>query len=273
MNKLRYVFYISDSTGITSSTLGNAMLPLFTDTQFKKIHLPYTDTVEKAEEALKHINRIQASTSTTPIIFETIVDATIRHIIAQSNGFIVDIIGAFLPQLEQELGKASSYEVGRYHDNASDDRALKRMNAVNYALDNDDGMKTRYYNEADVILIGVSRSAKTPTCLYIAMQFGIMAANYPLTEEDLTAGKLPQCLMPYRKKLFGLTLSPERLSAIRHERRADSRYASLRQCQWEVRETEFLYRKNGIPSISTTSISVEEIATYIIMCKELTRRV
>ncbi len=270
---LRYAFYISDSTGITSETLGNALLPLFKTTEFRKVFLPYTDTLEKAEKAVAQINQAAAETGERPLIFDTIMNLEIRTKIASSSGFLVDIIGTFLPSLEKELGAASSYQTGQSHDNPSEDRALQRMNAVNYALDTDDGVHPTYYEEADVILIGVSRSAKTPTCLYIAMQYGIMAANWPLTEEDLNKGVLPQKLLQYKEKLFGLTIAPNRLAKIRQERRADSRYASLKQCEWEIRETEFLYRKWGIPCIDTTAISVEEISTHIIMEKNLNRRV
>ncbi|WP_332840158.1 pyruvate, water dikinase regulatory protein [Marinibactrum halimedae] len=269
----RYAFYISDSTGITSETLGNALLPLFKETTFRKVHLPYTDSMEKAEVAVEQINQAHEASGLKPLIFDTIMNPDIRDKIASSNGFLMDIIGTFLPALEKELGAVSSYKVGQSHDNPAEDRALRRMNAVNYALDNDDGAKTKYYKDADVILVGVSRSAKTPTCLYIAMQFGIFAANYPLTEEDLNKGTLPKSLLPYKNKLFALTIAPKRLSCIRQERRADSRYASLKQCEWETKEAEFLYRKWGIPMINTTSISVEEITTHIIVSKNLQRRV
>ena len=269
----RYAFYISDSTGITSQTLGKALLPLFKETQFQIVHLPYTDTIEKADDAVRQINDAAEATGSAPLIFDTIMNPEIRDRIAVSNGFLMDIIGTFLPRLEVELGLASSYQVGQSHDNPADDRGLARMNAVNYALDNDDGAKTRHYGEADVILIGVSRSAKTPTCLYIAMQHGIFAANYPLTEEDLTRGELPKSLKEHKDKLFGLTIDPARLSHIRQQRLADSKYAALKQCAWEVKEAMFLYRKFGIPMIDTTAISVEEIATKIIMQKKLQRRV
>lgn len=270
---IRYAFYISDSTGITSQTLGNALLPLFKDSNFHKVHLPYTDSLDKADDAIRQINEAEQKTGCKPLIFDTVMNPDIRARIATSKGFIMDIIGTFLPSLEKELGAVSSYQVGQSHDNPSGERALMRMDAVNYALDNDDGMKTRYYGEADVILIGVSRSAKTPTCLYIAMQHGIFAANYPLTEEDLEKGELPKSLREHKSKLMALTIEPKRLAAIREQRRSSSRYASLKQCEWEVKEAQFLYRKWGIPAVNSTAISVEEIATKIIVEKRLQRRV
>jgi regulator of PEP synthase PpsR (kinase-PPPase family) len=268
----RYAFYISDSTGITSQTLGNALLPMFKDTEFTKVHLPYTDTLDKADEVVRKINEAEQQTGMKPLIFDTVMNPDIRERIASSNGFSIDIIGTFLPSLEKELGAVSSYQVGQSHDNPAGERALKRMDAVNFALDNDDGMKTRYYGDADVILIGVSRSAKTPTCLYIAMQHGIFAANYPLTEEDFEKGELPQCLRDHKSKLMALTIEPSRLAAIREQRRSSSRYASLKQCEWEIKEAQLMYRKWGIPVVNSTAISVEEIATKIIVEKQLQRR-
>ncbi|GAB2190740.1 pyruvate, water dikinase regulatory protein [Sessilibacter sp. MAH2] len=269
----RYAFFISDSTGITSQTLGNALLPLFQETKFHKVHLPYTDSLEKADQAVQQINEAAAKSGEKPLIFDTIMNPEIRDRIAGSEGFLMDIIGTFLPSLEKELGAVSSYQAGQSHESPYGERGLIRMDAVNFALDNDDGAKTKYYPSADVILIGVSRSAKTPTCLYIAMQHGIFAANYPITEEDLRKNELPKILREHKNKLFGLSIDPERLSNIRHQRRADSRYSSIKQCEWEVKEALYMYRALGIPWIDTTAISVEEIATRIIMEKNLQRRV
>ncbi len=163
--------------------------------------------------------------------------------------------------------------MGGTHVNPADSKALRRIDAVNYALDNDDGARTNHYDRADLILVGVSRSAKTPTCLYMAMQFGIFAANYPFTEEDLELGKLPARLLPFKNKLFALTIAPERLSKIRNERRSDSKYASIKQCQWEVKEAALIYKKTGLNIIDTTSLSVEEIATQILLSSGIERAV
>ena len=270
---IRYAFFISDSTGITSQTLGNALLPMFSDSEFQKVYLPYTDDLQKTQEAIQQINQTAAKTGVKPLVFATIVNPVIRDKIASSEGFHLDIIGTFLPRLEKELGAVSSYQVGLSHDNPSCDRAQIRIDAINYALSNDDGMKTHKYKDADVILIGVSRSAKTPTSIYIAMQHGIFAANYPLTDDDLKKGELPKCLRDHRSKLFALTIDPLRLAKIREKRRSDSTYASLRQCQWEVSEAEFLFKKWHLPTVNSTSISVEEIATQIIVGKNLKRRI
>lgn len=269
----RHAFFISDSTGMTSEALGNALLAQFDEVEFIRSYHPYVDTDEKALEVCREIDRVYRETGVKPLIFDTILNRDLRLIVAQANGVLLDIIGTFLPRLESELGALSAMRVGKSHANPLEEKAQRRIDAVNYALDQDDGARTNRYDLADIILVGPSRSAKTPSCLYIAMQFGLFAANYPLTEEDLDSTDLPAKLRPYKEKLFGLIIDPERLSTIREERRAGSRYASMRQCRWEVEEVQRIYRKYDLPVIDTTRLSVEEIATQIILRSGLKRRV
>jgi [pyruvate, water dikinase]-phosphate phosphotransferase / [pyruvate, water dikinase] kinase len=267
----RHAFYISDSTGLTAETLGNALLAQFDQVEFRRSYHPYTDTVEKAQKVVEKIDKAYAKDGVKPLIFDTILNQDLRIVISGSKGLLIDVIGTFLPALESELGALSAMRVGKSHANPLEEKSQRRMEAVNYALDADDGARTNRYDLADIILIGVSRSAKTPTCLYIAMQFGLYAANYPLTEEDLNIGKMPPKLLEFKEKLFGLTVEPKRLSTIRNERRADSKYASLSQCEWEVKEAQILFRNHGISSIDTTRLSVEEISTQIILMSGLKR--
>lgn len=268
----RFAFFISDGTGITAETLGESLLSQFDNIEFKYVTLPYVDSVEKAHEAAKQIEQSQLETGMKSVVVDTIVDKEIRKIINSAGGFSVDIFSAFLAPLEQQLGTKSSYTVGRPSDYAYSPVYLERISAVNFALDNDDGARTRHYKEADIILVGVSRSGKTPTCLYMAMQFGIKAANYPITEEDMDNLRIPKQLDEYKGKLFGLTIDPDRLSAIRNERRANSRYASLKQCCHEVDEVERLLQREGIPFLNTTAASVEEISTRIMALTGLKRK-
>lgn len=271
MNK-RTAFFISDGTGITAEALGKSLLAQFANFNFAKITHPYVDSIEKAEAIVQQIKAAAVADGARPIIFDTVVNQKIREVLATSEGFMIDIFSVFLAPLEQELLVQSSYTVGTSHAIGEDSNYMERMDAVHFALDNDDGARTHYYDKADLILVGVSRSGKTPTCLYMAMQFGIRAANYPLTEEDMEHLYLPAALKPHKSKLFGLTIDPQRLSAIRHERKPNSRYASLAQCEFEVREVEKLLQREGIAYINSTHCSIEEISARILVEKGIQRR-
>jgi len=260
----RTAFFISDSTGITAEVMGESLLTHFPGIEFERQVLPYIDSEAKAHEAVAIINRAAVADGARPIVFETLITESLRAIITQANGFSVDVINTFLKPLENELGAHSSSAIGRPRIATQDANYSRRIEAIHFALDNDDGGRTNKYPQADIILIGVSRSGKTPTSLYLALQFGIFPANYPITEEDLEDFSLPKPLQPHQDKLFGLTISPDRLAAIRNERMANSRYASERQCMREVQQVERLYEHYNIPFINTTEVSIEEISTRIL---------
>ncbi|MBV1789230.1 kinase/pyrophosphorylase [Marinobacterium sp. D7] len=268
----RTAFFISDGTGITAETLGNSLLSQFEGIKFNKITLPYIDTVEKAQATVERINAASIEDGEPAIVLDTIVDEDIRELLASSNGFKIDVFSTFLKPLEKELKTHSSYTVGKSHGIIEMNRYKDRIDSVNFALDNDDGARTQQYDRADIILVGVSRCGKTPTCLYMALQFGVRAANYPLTDEDMESPRLPEVLQRYRHKLYGLTIDPFQLAAIRHERRPNSRYASLDQCDFEVRTVERLFQQADLPFINTTNFSIEEISTRIIAHTGLIRR-
>lgn len=271
----RTAFFISDGTGITAETLGRSLLSQFENTDFIQVTKPYIDTLDKARSLVGIIEATAERDGIRPIVIDTIVDQAIRSIVAEAPAFKVDIFSTFLAPLEEELETHSTYTVGRTHAIGRDDVYMHRIEAVNFALDNDDGARTHQYQEADVILIGVSRCGKTPTSLYLALQFGIRAANYPLTEDDLDENgilNLPPSLATHRHKLFGLTIDARRLSAIRTERRPDSRYCSMDQCMQEIGQAEALYRRHNIPYIDTTRFSIEEISTRMMNETGLQRR-
>ncbi|KXS39089.1 kinase/pyrophosphorylase [Modicisalibacter tunisiensis] len=271
----RTAFFISDGTGITAETLGRSLLAQFESLEIRMVTKPYIDSTEKAQQLADVIQATAARDGETPIIIDTIVDQTIREIISQAPGFKVDVFTTFLAPLEEELKVHSSYSVGRTHSIGQDEVYMHRIDSVHFALDNDDGARVSQYDTADVILVGVSRCGKTPTSLYLALQFGIRAANYPLTEDDLDEDgnlKMPRALAPHRHKLFGLTIDPRRLAAIRTERRPNSRYCSIDQCLQEVQQAEALYRRFHIPYIDTTRFSIEEISTRLIAETGLQRR-
>ena len=231
----RTVFFVSDQTGITAETMGHSLMTQFDGIEFRQVTVPFIATVDKAIEAVRKIDLVGTHEGVRPIVFSTLVQEDVRNVVRGSSGFFLDFFDPFLAPLENELKTQSShYMASRTHRMADTHAYAMRIDATNFALANDDGSVVRDYERADVILVGVSRSGKTPTCLYLAMQYGIFAANYPLTEDDLESRKLPRALEPYARKLFGLTIKPDRLQQIRNERRPDSRYSSAPQVAFEV---------------------------------------
>lgn len=269
----RYVFMVSDGTGLTAESLGNSLLSQFEGLELDKQAMPYIDSIEKAQDIVTRINQCYQETGLKPLVFMTLVDLNISSCIKRSHACVIDLFSAFLAPLEQELQAKSSYRVGRTHGVADIQSYTHRIDAVNYTLAHDDGIKIGGYAQADIILIGVSRSGKTPSCLYMALQFGIYAANYPFTDDDLSNFRLPDSLRPYKSKLFGLTIDPLRLHEIRSERRPDSRYASIEQCRLEVNEVESMYRRENIPYLNSTRFSIEEIVTKIMAAAGIKRRI
>ncbi|MES2298217.1 MAG: pyruvate, water dikinase regulatory protein [Pseudomonadota bacterium] len=257
------MFFVSDGTGITAETFGHAVLTQF-DLRFRQIRLPFVDSIDKAHEAARKINDAFANDGQRPIVFSTLVKADLSAVIRHARGMHMDLIQTFVAPLEQELGVMSTHTVGRSHNIVDSEKYRDRIEAINFSLAHDDGQSHKNLAAADVILVGVSRSGKTPTSLYLAMQYGIKAANYPLIPDDFERGKLPSSLPPFRAKIFGLTITPERLSEIRQERRAGSKYASLENCRYEVNEAELMMKREGIRWLSSTTKSIEEIATTIL---------
>lgn len=260
----RTVFVISDGTGITAETFGTALMAQF-DITPRIMRIPFVDTVDKAHQAVRQINHSAEVEGKNPIVFSTLVNQEVLTIInTHCKGLLMDMFGTFVQPLEDELGLKSQHRVGRFSDISQSKEYLNRMEAINYTLAHDDGQTNEDLSGADVVLIGVSRSGKTPTSLYLAMQFGLKVANYPLIPEDFERKQLPPALEPIRKKLFGLTINPVRLSEIRNERRPDSRYASLQNCRHEVAEAEAMMRRAGIQWLSSTHKSIEEISTTVL---------
>lgn len=268
----RSAFFVSDRTGITAESLGHTLLTQFDTLEFKRETIPFIDTPEKADEVAARIRERAANDHIRPLVFTSIVNPEVRARLKIDNALCIDFFDTFIAEIEAELGQKASLSVGKAHGMVNEEKYDHRIEAVNFSLNHDDGVKLKDLDEADVILVGVSRSGKTPTCLYLALQYGIRAANYPLTPEDLGSPTLPKVLLTYRHKLFGLTIDPARLHHIRSERRPDSKYASLDNCHFEVNEAESMFRFHGVPFISTTHKSIEEIASTIMHKAALGRR-
>ena len=273
MAQKRTAFFVSDRTGITAEMLGHSLLTQFDEVSFNEVTLPFVDSVDKAHEAVRRINEQAAHDETRPIVISTLARTEIAQVVGTANALFLDCFEIFISPLERELGKSASHVIGRTHNVSDFVNYHHRIESVNYTLSHDDGLSSRELGDADVILVGVSRSGKTPTCLYLAMQFGIRAANYPLIPEDFENNQLPGQLQPLRPKLYGLTIRPERLHRIRTERRPGSKYATLTNCELEVREAEALMRQEGIPYLDATTKSVEELATTILQEAKLVRRI
>jgi len=261
----RTVFFVSDGTGITAETLGHSVLTQFEHLHYRPQRLPFIDSADKAREAAARINDAGAKDGKRPIVFSTLVDPVVSSALREgAEAFFIEMFETFVEPLERELGLHSTHTIGRSHAIRVNSEDYKnRIEAINFTLAHDDGQSAKGLSGADVILVGVSRSGKTPTSLYLAMQYGVFAANYPLAEEELEAGELPRALLLYRDKLYGLILTAERLQQIRGERRPGSRYASAQQVQYELRAAQALYDRFGVPYLDVTECSIEEIASRI----------
>ncbi|HMM52465.1 MAG TPA: pyruvate, water dikinase regulatory protein, partial [Burkholderiaceae bacterium] len=256
----RTVFYVSDGTGVTAETFGHSLLTQFEQVRLREVRLPFIDSVDKARQAVERINRQALLDRHRPIVFSTLVDASINDVVRLANCRFLDLFATFVEPLESEFGVRSTHTIGRSHAAIDTEAYQRRIAAINYSLAHDDGQLHADLANAEVILIGVSRSGKTPTSLYLAMQHGVRAANYPLIPDDFERRRLPEVLYRYKSRLFGLSIAPERLAEIRNERRPGSRYASLENCRFEVGEAEAMMRREGIRWLSSTTKSIEEIA-------------
>lgn len=266
----RHVFFVSDGTGITAETLGTTLLTQFEGVEFTQTSLPFVSTPEKARVTVDYIDHIASKSEHRPLVFSTTVNEAARAVLRACNGLFVDLFDTYIHGLEQELGIASTHAQGRAHS-ARSRKYDARMEAINYALEHDDGQSVRDLAKAELILIAPSRCGKTPTTLYMAMQHGIYATNFPLLEEDLEKPALPNALKGHEAKLFGVTSEPERLAQVRNERRPGSRYASMAQCSYELRRAETLYRKLNIPFVNSANMSIEEMAATVLQEKNLRR--
>ena len=270
MSELRPVFYVSDGTGITAETIGHSLLTQFAGMRFQTDRLSFVDDEEKARDAADRIRRTGERLGARPIVVSSCVDPTLSALIAESGALVLDVFAPFIEPLERELEQPRQARVGQAHGMVDFETYHRRINAMNYSLTHDDGMAFDY-EEADVILVGVSRAGKTPTCVYLALHYGVKAANYPLTDGDLESDRLPPRLKQWRRKLFGLTIDPERLQQIRQERRPDSRYAKLETCRREVQAAEAMFSLERIPTLSTTHTSIEEISSKVLSTLGLQR--
>lgn len=269
----RDIFYISDGTGLTAESLGNSLLAQFGGMEFKHHTISYVKNDADVQSAVQAINHISEANEVPPIVFMTLIALKHRELIKESNALVFDIFSMFMLPLTDTIGEQPIRSAGQNRAIKSSQDYSRRIDAIHFALDNDDGAVIKYYDKADIIITGVSRVGKTPTSIYLALQYGLYTANYPITEDDLDDITIPMPLREHRKKLFGLVIDPERLSAIRNERKPGSRYATLRQCESEVRGAMSLYQRFGIPWLDSTELSIEEIAAKILQLTGIERKI
>lgn len=269
----RTVFFISDGTGITAETLGQSLLAQFEGVRFKQMRVPFVDSVDKALACMQQLRQALDIDGQRPIVLTSLVHADVIATLREADALFLDLFEKFIDPLEQELGVKSTHTIGRFHGIADSEDYKKRIEAINFTLLHDDGVSDNDLESAEVILVGVSRSGKTPTSLYLAMQFGVKSANYPLIPEDFERMKLPNNLHKHRSKLFGLSIDPLRLHQIRQERRPDSRYASLENCRYEIEAAQKMMRREGIHWLDSTTKSIEEISAVIMQEVRLNRHV
>ena len=266
---IRNVYYVSDSTGITVESLGKSMLSQFDGVHFVEKTLSFIDNSAKAKQVAEEISK---ETSHRPIVFFTFANQEYAEAIKGSGALTFDCLEIFTAPLAKELNREPLHVSGkRWDDDIRNQDYQRRIDALNFTMSNDDGISVRHFNDADIVLIGVSRSGKTPTSLYLALHYGVYTANYPLVNEDLETPHIPDPLRPHRHKLYGLTIAAGRLSEIRHQRRPNSRYADLSQCQGEIAAAQRIFNANEIPYLDVTKRSVEELASKIMQEAKLTR--
>ena len=265
----RKVYYVSDRTGITVETLGRSLLTQFPDAEFEVANIPYVTNQLAAEKAAATIRGSRELDGVAPLVFSTLTDPATQFIISSSSDYVFDLFGTFIEPLEDALGMESSHTAGRMHGIGNVGAYEHRLSALNFTLSHDDGLSPRDIDASDVVLLGVSRCGKTPTCLYLAMHYSLAAANYPLTDDDFSQAGLPNILDGCRPKLYGLTIVPEQLARIRHERRPAGVYSQLSQCRAEVAQAEALFHAEKIPFLDTTTISIEEISSTIVRDMDL----
>jgi regulator of PEP synthase PpsR (kinase-PPPase family) len=260
----RTVFFVSESTGITAETLGHSLLSQFDSVDFEQVYMPYINTELRAKALTVRMQEAADRDGMRPLVFSTMLDGKIREVLRGGNCYFLELFEIFVDPIARELGVEPSRKAGRSHAITKPSSYTKRIEAINFAMANDDGVRPDNFGRADVVLTGVSRSGKTPTCLYLAIHYGLRTANYPVTEDDFDRGDVPKALWECKEKLFALTIDPDRLQRVREERRPGSRYASLEQCQADIRHAQAMFKRMGVPVLNTTSQSIEEISSHIL---------
>ena len=263
---VRPAFIISDRTGVTAGTMAQSLLSQFPNIEFERHTIPFVDADDKVKSCIRQINHSYKAHKVRPLVFASFMDNNYTHELETSKGIVIDLIEPFIHRLEHHLMSDSSHKVGQAHgmSGTGEHDYMHRIDAINFSMRYDDGVRIGNYHKADLILVGVSRAGKTPTSLYMALHYGLNTANYPLADDDFEKGTLPDALIESREKLFGLTIDPLQLHKIRQKRRANSEYSALNQCRQEVLQAQQFYKRYRIPHADSTAMSIEELASLIV---------
>lgn len=263
------VYYVSGSTALLAEDVGKALLCQFQEISFNEEKIPFIKTRAAAEKAMKHI--LEQSGGVRPLVFCTIMDAGIKKILDSPEVEFFDVFGNVLDRLENCL-ETKALRVPGYSRNIDDITLAKRVEAIHFSIEHDDGTRSREYDEAEVILLGVSRSGKTPVSVYLATHMGIKSANFPLTSEHLDSYELPPEIVRNRKKVVGLMTSPGLLHKIREQRYSGSTYAKLSTCATELNQAKEIYLRYGIQSLETDGKSIEETSVQVTQLVDIPRK-
>lgn len=260
----RIAFIVSDRTGLTAEAMAHSLLSQFPSVDFAIETFTFVDTATKAAELVQNCLKIRKSTGAAPLVFLTMVNEDLRALFKYADIGVFDLFETFIGPMEDKLGTKSSHTIGKSHGVQDESAYTSRIAAVHFALQTDDGMDIDHYRKADLIIVGVSRCGKTPASLYLSLHYGLFVANYPLTDKELEQKDLPPALVQHHTKLFGLTIDPYRLLQIRQQRYQGSKYSKADTCQREIAQAESLFRKQSVPFLNTTRMSVEEIGAMIV---------
>ena len=263
---VRPAFIISDRTGVTAGTMAHSLLSQFPNIEFERHTIPFVDADDKVKSCIRQINHSYKVHKVRPLVFVSFMDNNFTHELEKSEGRIINLFQPLIHKLEGYLRTDSSHKVGQAHgmSGTGEQDYMHRIDAINFSMRYDDGVRTGNYHKADLILVGVSRAGKTPTSLYMALHYGLNTANYPLADDDFEKGTLPDALIESRDKLFGLAIDPLQLHMIRQKRRANSKYSALSQCRREVIQAQQFYKRYRIPHVDSTAMSIEELASLIV---------
>ncbi len=257
-----HLHLVSDSTGETVSSVARASVAQFDDIEANEHIWSLVRTKGQLDKVLAGIEAHPG------VVMYTLVDKNLRDILKaeclKRSLPCIPVLAQIIAELSTYLGIESSLLPGRQHE--LDEKYFSRVEAINFTLAHDDGQATWDLQDADIILVGVSRTSKSPTCVYLAHR-GFKAANIPFVETSL----LPPELETLKKPLIvGLTISADRLIQIRKTRlqslkqEEDTNYVDIEKVEEEILQSRRLYQKNKWPIIDVTRRSVEETAANII---------